>query len=172
MPTDFELTRRVEHLEHENHRLKQFGIMALVLIAAVLAMGQAWPARTIEAEVFLLKDVDGNVKAKLDVKDGSTKLTFLDRAGHERVALTSAEDFAALEMKDEKGRLGATMAMGAGVSKDGMSSTIAAGAPLIGPFAGPCVELQASEDSTSLKICNKGGHQVWEAPSGREDTRK
>jgi hypothetical protein len=170
MPTDFELTRRVEHLEHENRRLKQFGISALVLIAAVLAMGQARPARTIEAEVFLLKDVDGNVKAKLDVKDGSTKLTFLDRAGHERVALTSAEDFAALEMKDEKGRLGATM--GAGVSKDGMSSTIAAGAPLIGPVAGPGVVMQASEVSTSLRICDKGGHQVWEAPSGREDTRK
>jgi hypothetical protein len=48
-------------------------------------MGQARPARTIEAEVFLLKDVNGSVKAKLDVKDGSTKLMFLDRAGHERV---------------------------------------------------------------------------------------
>ena len=170
MPTDSELMRRVQHLEHENHRLKQFGITALVLIAGVLAMGQARPARTIEAEVFLLKDVDGNVKAKLDVKDGLTKLTFLDRAGHERVALTSAEDSAALEMKDEKGRLGATME--AGVFKDGMSSTIAAGAPLIGPMAGPCVVMQASEVSTSLRICDKGGHQVWEAPSGRESIRK
>ncbi len=55
MPTDFELTRRVEHLERENRRLKQFGIAALVLIAAVVAMGQARPARTIEAEEFLLK---------------------------------------------------------------------------------------------------------------------
>ena len=35
--------------------------------------------------MFLLKDVNGSVKAKLDVKDGSTKLMFLDRAGHERV---------------------------------------------------------------------------------------
>jgi hypothetical protein len=170
MPTDFELARRVEHLEHENRRLKQFGITAMILIAAVLAMGQARPPRTIEAEVFLLKDVDGNVKAKLDEKDGSTKLIFLDRAGHERVALTSAEDFATFEMKDGKGRLGATVE--AGVSKDGMSSTIATGAPLMGPVAGPCVVMQASEASTSLRICDKGGHQVWEAPSGREDTRK
>jgi len=110
-------------------------------------------------------------RAKLILlKDGLTKLTFLDRAGHERVALTSAEDSAALEMKDEKGRLGATME--AGVSKDGMSSTIAAGAPLIGPMAGPCVVMQASEVSTSLRICDKGGHQVWAAPSGRESIRK
>ena len=31
---------------------------------------------------------------------------------------------------------------------------------------------QASEVSTSLRIFDKGGHQVGEAPSGREDTRK
>ena len=73
-------------------------------------------------------------------------------------------------MKDEKARLGATME--AGVSKDGMSSTIAVGAPLIGPVAGPGVVMQASEVSTSLRIFDKGGHQVGEAPSGREDTRK
>jgi hypothetical protein len=170
MPTDFELTRRVEHLEHENRRLKQFVITAVILIGAVLVMGQARPARTIEAERFLLTDVDGNVKAKLDVKDGSTKLMFLDRAGHERVALTSAEDFAALEMKDDAGRLGATMAVG--VSKNGISSTMAAGAPLIGPVAGPGVVMQAWEDGTSLRTCTKGGHHAWEAPSGREDTSK
>jgi PHD/YefM family antitoxin component YafN of YafNO toxin-antitoxin module len=79
-------------------------------------MGQARPARTIEAEVFLLKDVNGSVKAKLDVKDGSTKLMFLDRAGHERVVLTSAEDFSAFEMKDENGRLGAPGAKTIGTS--------------------------------------------------------
>ena len=163
MPNDFELTQRVEHLEHENRRLKQFGITALVLIAAVLAMGRAPPARTIEAEKFLLKDVDGNVRAKLDVKEGSTELMFLDRAGHERVALTSAEDEAALEMKDATGRLGATMEVG--VSKNGISSTMAAGAPLIGPMAGPGVVMQAWEDGTSLRTCAKGGHHAWEAPS-------
>jgi hypothetical protein len=171
MPSDLEiLMGRVERLERENLRFRRLGITALILIGAALAMGQAVPARTIEAESFLLKDVDGNLRAKLDAKDGSTKLLFFDRAGHERVALTSAENSAALEMKDEKGRLGATM--GAGVSKDGMSSTIAAGAPLIGPVAGPGVIMQAWEDGTSLRICNKGGHQVWEAPSGREATRK
>ena len=170
MPNDLEiLMGRVERLERENLRLKRLGITALILIGAALAMGQAGPGRTIEAESFLLKDVDGNVRAKLDAK-GSTKFLFLDRAGHERVALTSDENSAALEMKDEKGRLGATM--GAGASKDGMSSTIAAGAPLIGPVAGPGVVMQAWDDGTSLRICNKGGHQVWEAPSGREDIRK
>ena len=27
-------------------------------------------------------------------------------------------------------------------------------------------------DGTSLRTCTKGGHHAWEAPSGREDTRK
>lgn len=121
--------------------LSGLGLAALILIVAALAIGQAGPARTVEAESFLLKDVDGNVKAKLDSKDGKTKLTFLDRAGHERVALTSTENVAALEMKDGAGGLSATMETG--VSKDGISSTIAAGAPLVGPVAGPGIVAQA-----------------------------
>ena len=171
MPTDVDvLKRRVEQLERENVRFKRLGVAALVLIGAGLAIGQAGPVRTVEAQSFLLKDVAGNVRAKLESQDGTSKLMFLDRAGHVRVALTSTENNAALEMTDDKGRLGAIMETG--ISKDGMSSTMAAGAPLIGPVAGPGVVAQAWEDRTSLRTCTKGGHHVWEAPAGREDTRK
>ena len=100
-----------------------------------MAIGQAGPPRTIEAESFLLKDVDGNVKAKLDSKDGTTKLPFLDRAGHERVALKSTENVEAFEMKDETGRLRATMATG--LSSVGISSTLAVGAPWEDHVAAP-----------------------------------
>jgi hypothetical protein len=171
MPTDLEiLMRRVERLERENLLFKRLGLAALVLIGAVLAIGQAGPPRTVEAESFLLKDVDGNVKAKLDSKDGITKLIFQDRAGHVRVALTSTESVEAFEMKDETGRLGATMSTGA--STVGISSTMAVGAPLAGPVAGPGIVAQAWEEDTSLRTCTKGGHQIWEAPSFPANIRK
>ena len=171
MPTDLEILMcRVERLERENLLFKRLGLAALVVIGAVLAIGQAGPPRTVEAESFLLKDVDGNVKAKLDSKDGTTKLMFQDRAGHVRVALTSTESVEAFEMKDETGRLGATMSTGA--STVGISSTMAVGAPLAGPVAGPGIVAQAWEDGTSLRTCAKGGHQIWEAPSFPANIRK
>jgi hypothetical protein len=160
MPTHFEsLTQRIEHLEHENRQLKRFGVAVLILIGAVLAMGQARPARTIEAERFLLKDVDGNVKAKLDVKDGSGELSFYDHAGHQRIELTSTESYSALNLKDDAEGLGATMEVG--TSKDGTPSTIAA----LGSMSGPGIIMQATKDSTSLRVSDKGGHQIWAAPS-------
>ena len=171
MPTDVEMLMcRVERLERENLLFKRLGVTALVLLGAALAIGQAGPPRTVEAESFLLKDVDGNVKAKLDSKDGTTKLIFQDQAGHVRVALTSTESVGAFEMKDETGRLGATMSTGS--STVGIESTMAVGAPLAGPVAGPGIVAQAWEGGTSLRTFTKGGRHVWEAPDFPANIRK
>jgi hypothetical protein len=104
--------------------LKRFGLAVLILIGGALAIGQAGPPKTIEAETFLVKDINGKVKAKIDAMNGSAELLFYDHAGRQRIELTSTESYRALNMKDDAGGVGATMEVGA--SKDGMPSTIAA----------------------------------------------
>ena len=47
---------RLERLEKQNRRMKQIGALALVLIGAVLLMGQATPTKTVEANEFILRD--------------------------------------------------------------------------------------------------------------------
>ena len=50
------ITEHLEKLERQNRRMKQAGVVALIIAAAVLLMGQASPNRTVEANEFVLRD--------------------------------------------------------------------------------------------------------------------
>ncbi len=50
-PTMETLTRRLDHLERENRRLKRVGALALAVMAAVVLMGQVTPSNAAAAEV-------------------------------------------------------------------------------------------------------------------------
>ena len=81
-PTMETLARRLDRVERENRRLKQAGVVALGVIAAVLLMGQATQgkvAKVIEAEKFVLRDPVGNVAARLELFADSAHLTFVDK---------------------------------------------------------------------------------------------
>ena len=58
---------RLARLEHENRRLKVTGLLAAVVAASVLLMGQTRPTQRIEAETFAVKDRRGVVVAALGV---------------------------------------------------------------------------------------------------------
>ena len=150
-------------LERENLRLKKIGISLLVLIGAVVAMGQLGPTRTVEADTFILRSSDGTVRAKLDTKNGLTELLFFNHAGQPRVAITSDEDGEALEMKDDSGELLATM--GVAVRKAPKISPTTSTIAVLGSPSGPSVIMQATKEVTSLRVTDKGGHQVWTPPS-------
>jgi hypothetical protein len=54
---------RITKLEAQNRRLRRGGVAILVLLSAVILMGQAAPSsRVVEAERFILKDSEGNVR--------------------------------------------------------------------------------------------------------------
>ncbi len=80
-PTIETLARRLDRVERENRRLKQAGVVALAVIAAVVLMGQATGkvAKVIEAEKFVLRDPVGNVAARLELFADSAHLTFVDK---------------------------------------------------------------------------------------------
>ncbi len=75
------IRQRLSHLERENRRFKYGGVLLLIVIAALIMMGQAKPskvAKVIEAERFVLKDDEGKVRATLgfDKSEFSHKMGF------------------------------------------------------------------------------------------------
>ena len=89
------VAERLGKVEKQNRRLKSVGIAVLLLVSAVLVIGQAVPKEPIllEAEAFILRDKNGNVRAGLMLnEDGSPSLTFLDKNENLRAWLVLDED--------------------------------------------------------------------------------
>jgi len=84
---------RLGSVERENRRLKRMVLGVLVLVGAVLLMGQARPTyRIAEAERFALKDATGRTRARLEM-DGEDRptLALLDASGFPLVSLAAGE---------------------------------------------------------------------------------
>ncbi len=76
------LLRRLEQLERSNRRLKIFATIILVGLAAIGVMGQARPpAQVVEAQEFIVKDANGNVRARLGAYTAGASLTLYHEAG-------------------------------------------------------------------------------------------
>jgi len=70
---------RLETLEKQNRRLKQVGMAALVLVSALVLMGQAAAKnRTVEANEFIVKGLDGRVRAWFGVDSHGCRLQMFD----------------------------------------------------------------------------------------------
>jgi len=164
MPSSVDLlSDAVQRLERENLRLKRIGISLLVVIGATLVMGQSPSTRTVEAETFVLRGSDGNVKAKLGTKNGSTEFVFYSDAGQSGVAIKSDADGEVLEMRDDSGELLATV--GVALQKaPKISPTTTSTIAVLGSLAGPGVALQASKEVAIVRVSDRGGHRVWAAP--------
>src|SRR5260370_17619079 len=87
------LAERVTKLEAQNRRLKQAGIASLVLLSALVVMGQDQTSRVIEANAFQLKDATGKVRAQLSMEgpDRPT-LSFLDANSLPLVSLAGGNE--------------------------------------------------------------------------------
>ena len=110
-PSDLEfLAARVETLERQNRLLKRAGLAALVTAASLIAMGQARPSRTVEAQHYVLTDANGGKRAELVLDSASPRssasptLRFFDEKGTETLSLSSTR----LELSAQSG-LGANV---------------------------------------------------------------
>ncbi len=116
-PTMETLARRVERVERENRRLKQAGVVALAVIAAIVLMGKAtWklappgkPGKVVGAEQFIVHDARGGVRATLGtLPDGTVRLVLYDRGnpGETRVILSAGpEGSPVLSFSDKAGKV-------------------------------------------------------------------
>ena len=75
------LADRIAKLERQNRFWKTGGVLAVLALASLLAVGvraqQEWPtqrAKTIEAEAFVLMDANGVTKGEFGTKGGSPSL--------------------------------------------------------------------------------------------------
>ena len=58
---------RLLKLEKQNRRLKQVGILALIIPPLLLIMGQSPSKKTVEANEFILRDDGGNARGRLEM---------------------------------------------------------------------------------------------------------
>ena len=70
------ILERIRKLEAQNQRLKKLSTAILVLLSAVLLMGQTTPShRVVEAQRFVLKDSEGNVRGWMGTIGKGSEIT-------------------------------------------------------------------------------------------------
>lgn len=73
------LVLRLEMLEKQNRRLRNWGKAVLLVVAGLLLMGQAGPnTNTIEAQEFILRDANNKQRARLALVEDTTVLSLYD----------------------------------------------------------------------------------------------
>jgi len=94
---------RLQKLEKQNRRIKQLGAVALVFAAVIVIMGQAPTKKTVEANEFVLRDDNGNIRARLFVTPKSTA-TAREVLGIDSSAPVTVPSEATLALYDEKAK--------------------------------------------------------------------
>ena len=117
------VVERLEKVEAQNRRLKWAGVLVVVVVCAVVLMGQASPKkRVVEAERFILRDAGGNMRAWLGVDAKNwVGLSLFDKDEKPRVGLTVYADGSAdLKLRDAEG----TLRAGLEASADGKTNLV------------------------------------------------
>ena len=83
-----DLGQRMERLEKSNRRwrltalLLALGCVVLMLAAFDFAQPNVMKARTMEAQSFVLRDADGQIRARMAIGDDGPRLSFFDEHGN------------------------------------------------------------------------------------------
>jgi hypothetical protein len=100
---DFEsLQGRLTKLENQNRRFTQLGIAGLVGITLLLLMGQAPAKKNVDANEFILRDDNGNLRARLFVTEKNTTNMTIPGVAQPIPVTSNPEPMLALY--DEKGQ--------------------------------------------------------------------
>ncbi len=101
-----DLAQRVEKLEKANRRLKLAGVLVLALVGCLLLLGVASPKRTVEAEEFILRDANGELRVNLSMTAEGPALIFVDANRVTRVVLMAmVAEAPALFLYDANGKV-------------------------------------------------------------------
>ena len=82
-----ELFQRIERLEQSGRQWRRvallLGLACLVVVFAAFDFAQPFvmKARTVEAQSFVLRDADGQIRARMAMGDDGPRLTFFDEQG-------------------------------------------------------------------------------------------
>ena len=100
------LSQRLVRLERDNRRLKATGAVAMIILAGVMLLGQAGPAKVVEAEKFVVRDANGTIRAELfGATDGAAELHLADKDGIHRLSVhVNPDDSAGVAILDKDGK--------------------------------------------------------------------
>jgi hypothetical protein len=88
-----DLVERVAMLEKRNRRLERGLIAAFTALSAIVVMGQAAPSpRIVEAQQFVLKDANGNVRGWLGAIGKGSELTLGNENAQPMISLEVSTD--------------------------------------------------------------------------------
>ena len=75
-PDSNAVLERISKLEKQNQRLKKLNTAIVMFLSAILLMGQAAPSpKVLEAQRFVLKDSEGNVRGWMGTIGNGSELT-------------------------------------------------------------------------------------------------
>jgi len=178
---------RLAKLEAQNRKLKLYGLILFLAFGAVVVMGQAAPTpEVIEAQRFVLKDTDGNVRAWLGLLGNGSEFTLGNVNKQPMMTLKVGEDASDLHFL---GSQNSGMNLGLDLGVPAISMMAASGSGKAGiaiPKAGPAFSLEdakgfsaivgTSEPNTpagrkshqssaaSLVLLDKAKNVLWKAP--------
>ena len=181
------IMKRLSDLETQNRRLKWSGLSLLVVLSALVLMGQGAPApQVIEAQRFVLKDAKGNVRAWLGLFGKGAELTLGDVNKQPKMTLKVSEDASDLHFF---GSQNSGMNIGLDLGEPAVSMAAAerkGSAGIAFSPAGPAITLQdgngfsaivgtaqlktppggeaKQSSAASIILLDKSGKLIWKAP--------
>ena len=173
-----DLVQRVEKLEKANRRLKLAGVLALTLVGCLLLLGAASPKRTVEAEEFVLRDANGDERARLGITASGSALGFRDANGNLRAVLSTkgglilydAKGDMRLSLGDLPGGAALLLKDANGVSRVMLSvfdAGATAGLLLYDANGKVAVLVAVSPRGRELKLLDANGKLIFSAPDSR-----
>lgn len=142
-------TERLENLEKQNHNLKRLFLGTILLFGAVLLMGQATQNKVVEAQKFVLKDVNGKVRAQLAADGKFTTFQMNDALEEKRIELDSDATGSSLVLLPSPKKfpqqvfLICDSVLGSALTMNGLNW-------------GSSVALEATKDEARLRVIDKG----------------
>jgi hypothetical protein len=161
------LTDRLQRLERQNRRLRRTGIAVLLLLAAIVLMGQARPPRTLTAQKFILTDASGIIRAELGTFQGFAHLFLYGDKECPRQAEDRCVGASIAAYKNGVGSIDLHDSNGVpGVRMDGYGIL-----HLHGPDGYPRVLLEATTDGAVLNLFGAGRKSKAHLATGSVDIR-
>jgi hypothetical protein len=136
------ILERISKLEKQNERLKKLTTAILLLVSAVLLLGQAQPSpRVLEAQKFVLKDGDGRIRGWMGTIGNGSELTLGNVNAQPMIRLIVSKDSSDLHFF--------------GARKSGMNLGLDSGDPdisIVGADGNGGARITFKETGPSLKL--------------------
>jgi len=104
-PQSSDLESRLQRLEKQNRRFRQIMGVAFLVPMALIVMAQVPARKSVEANEFILKDGNGNVRMRIGMnsKYAYPQIALLDSKGQAHIEIYASDTNGGVKLTDSKG---------------------------------------------------------------------